>query len=451
MFKSQICVLLLVLFAATAFARTPVILISIDGMRPDYVTNPKACSMSFPTLRSFLTEGTYAEGVVGVLPTITYPSHTTLVTGVEPARHGIVSNNTFDPELTNQSGWFWYGEDIKVDTLWDAAARKGLVTASIGWPVTVGQRNIRYNIPEYWRAGNDEDRKLIRALSTPELYDPVEKQFRSIPENAGAFLATDRAKAQAAIYAISHLNAQFLTLHLSTLDEEEHEHSPFSPQACETLSELDKQVALIEKAAIAASPRAIIAVVSDHGFVRTDHRLNLQVPFVNAGLITIAPPTYPLGIATTITQWKAAIFPGGGTAAIVLHDPSDKSTEEAVRKLLRELASNPANGIAAVLEKAEIEKFGGFPNASFVVDLQPGYQLGNAYQGELITPAPSTGMHGYLPSHPEMRASFFVRGTDVAVGRDLGVIDMRQIAPTLATFLGVKLTDAHQPALDVRK
>ena len=135
MLRFRICILLLVFSAAVAFAQSPVVLISIDGMRPDYITT-HACPNAFPTLQGFLTEGTYAEGVIGVLPTITYPSHTTLITGVEPARHGIWGNTTFDPESTNQSGWYWYAEDIKADTLWDAAARKGLVTASVGWPVT---------------------------------------------------------------------------------------------------------------------------------------------------------------------------------------------------------------------------------------------------------------------------------------------------------------------------
>lgn len=447
MLKSLICALLLTLLAATALGQSPVILISIDGMRPDYITNPKACSVPLPTLQHYLTRGTYAEGVTGVLPTITYPSHTTLVTGVEPAKHGIWSNATFDPNMTNQSGWYWYAEDIKADTLWDAASRKGLVTASLGWPVTVGQRNIRYNIPEYWRARNSEDRKLIRALSTPGFFDAVEKQFRANPDSEGGPLANDAAYAQAAIYAITHEHARFVTLHLASLDHEEHLHSPFSPQACQTLAELDKQVASLEKAAIAAYPDAVIAVVSDHGFVRTDYRLNLLVPFVKAGLITLGSPAN----RPSVYEWKAFVFPGGGTAAIVLHDPGDKTTEEAVRKLLHELMSNPANGIAAVLEKPEIESLGGFPNATFVVDLQTDYQLGTALQGEMIEAAPSTGMHGYLPSHPEMRASFFLRGKGVAAGRNLGVIDMRQIAPTLAKILGVTLKDAKQPPLSIKK
>jgi predicted AlkP superfamily pyrophosphatase or phosphodiesterase len=441
--KIRICALLFLLSAAMAFAQSPVVLISVDGLRPDYITNPKACPSPFPTLQRFITEGTYADGVTGVLPTVTYPSHTTLITGVEPARHGIWSNLTFDPESTNKSGWYWYAEDIKADTLWDAAARNGIVTASVGWPVTVGQPNIRYNIPEYWRARNAEDRKLLRALSTPELYDSVGKQLRAVFEAAEENpLALDAAHTQAAIYAIAHGHARFVTLHLIALDEAEHKHSPFSPQACQTLVELDKQVELVEHAALAAWPSAVIAVVSDHGFTRTDYRVNLMVPLVAAGLLKLQPNT---------GEWKAAIFPGGGSAAIVLRDPNDKTTEEAVRTLLHQLAANPANGIGAILEKPEIEKLGGFPNATFVVDLQTNYQVGYASQGELVTPAPSTGTHGYLPSHPEMRASFFLCGKGIAAGRNLGIVDMRQIAPTLAKILGVTLKDARQPQLNVHK
>jgi predicted AlkP superfamily pyrophosphatase or phosphodiesterase len=448
MLRLRTCVLLLLLSAAAAFAQSPVVLISIDGMRPDYITNPKACPSGFPTLQSFLTEGTYAEGVTGVLPTITYPSHTTLITGVEPARHGILGNTTFDPEWNNQSGWYWYAQDIKADTLWDAAARKGLITASVGWPVTVGEHNIRYNIPEYWRARNNEDRKLLRALSTPELYDAAEKQLRTIQNPDDAPLAIDEAYAQAAIYAIANKHARFVTLHLTTLDHEEHVHSPFSPQACQTLVELDKQVKLVADAAVAADPDAVVAVVSDHGFARTDHRVNLQVPLIKAGLITLGQSHSG---SLTVSAWKASIFPGGGSAGIVLHDPNDKVTEEIARKLLHELASDPANGIGAVLERPEIEKLCGFPNAAFVVDLKLDYQLGYATQGDLVTPAPSTGSHGYLPSHPEMRASFFIRGKGIAAGRDLGIIDMRQIAPTVAKLLGADLKDAKQPPLNVRK
>jgi predicted AlkP superfamily phosphohydrolase/phosphomutase len=73
------------------------VMISVDGLRPDYVTAAEAHGAKIPNLRRFLREGTYAEGTQGVVPTVTYPSHTTRVTGVWPAKHGILANTTFDP------------------------------------------------------------------------------------------------------------------------------------------------------------------------------------------------------------------------------------------------------------------------------------------------------------------------------------------------------------------
>ena len=79
--------------AATAVAQDQgpplLVVISVDGLRPDYITAADAHGAKIPNLRRFLKEGAYAEGVEGVVPTVTYPSHTTLVTGVWPAKHGI--------------------------------------------------------------------------------------------------------------------------------------------------------------------------------------------------------------------------------------------------------------------------------------------------------------------------------------------------------------------------
>ena len=114
------------LLAATPASARPVLLISIDGLRPGDVAEAEQRGLRIPNLRRFLAEGSYADGVIGVLPTVTYPSHTTLLTGASPARHGIVSNNTFDPAQINAGGWYWYASDIKLPTLWSASARAGL-------------------------------------------------------------------------------------------------------------------------------------------------------------------------------------------------------------------------------------------------------------------------------------------------------------------------------------
>src|SRR6185437_5619346 len=113
--------------------------------------------LKLPHLRRILAEGTHASGVRGVLPTVTYPSHTTILTGVWPDKHGIPSNVVLDPFDKNAAGWYWYAESIKVPTLWDAAAKAGLRPGSVSWPVSVGARSVTYLIPEYWRAPKGPD------------------------------------------------------------------------------------------------------------------------------------------------------------------------------------------------------------------------------------------------------------------------------------------------------
>ena len=126
-----------------------VLLISVDGLRPDYVTAADRHGLKILYLRRLMREGAHAATVRGVLPTSTYPSHTTLVTGTTPAKHGIYSNHPFDPSTRNPNSWYWYAEDLRVPTLWDAASRAGIVTGSVSWPVTVGAPGIRFNLPEY--------------------------------------------------------------------------------------------------------------------------------------------------------------------------------------------------------------------------------------------------------------------------------------------------------------
>src|SRR5438128_643317 len=133
---------------AQSRAAVPVVLISIDGMKPDYVLEADKHGLKIPNLRRLLAEGAHASGVTGVLPTVTYPSHTTMVTGVAPARHGVIANSPFDPFSKNLNGWYWYAEDITVPTLWDACAKARIVTGSVDWPVTVAA-NITFNIVQY--------------------------------------------------------------------------------------------------------------------------------------------------------------------------------------------------------------------------------------------------------------------------------------------------------------
>ncbi|HWI17614.1 MAG TPA: alkaline phosphatase family protein, partial [Vicinamibacterales bacterium] len=112
-----------------------VVMISIDGLMPSSYLDP-ALAAQTPNLRRLAKDGVWADGVVGVLPTVTYPSHTTLITGVEPSVHGIYDNRIFDPEDKSEGAWFWYARGIKVPTLPMAARARGLRAGAVTWPVT---------------------------------------------------------------------------------------------------------------------------------------------------------------------------------------------------------------------------------------------------------------------------------------------------------------------------
>ena len=411
------------------------VMISVDGLRPDYITAADAHGAKIPNLRRFLKEGAYAEGVEGVVPTVTYPSHTTLVTGVWPAKHGILANTTFDPLQKNYQGWYWYTEDIRVPTLWDAAAKAGRGTASVQWPVTVGA-HITWNIPEFWRANTEDDGKLLRAVSTPGLLAEAQVELGPYRGGTDASVEGDENRGRYAQWMLEKKHPGLLTLHLIALDHIEHETGPFSPESIAVLERLDSAIGKVRATAERLAPgRAYLAVVSDHGFASTGAQLNLFPPFRDAKLFTVDDQG-------KITDWKAMPWVTGGSAAIVLHDPADTVSSVQVQELLAKLASDPANGIDRVLDADELHKRGGYPAASFFVSLKPGWKTGYALDGPLLSQTKPGGTHGELPDLPDLRAAFFLVGPGVPAGRSLGILDMRDIAPTLAHLAGLSLPSA---------
>jgi predicted AlkP superfamily pyrophosphatase or phosphodiesterase len=409
------------------------VMISVDGMRPDYITAADAHGAKVPNLRRFLKEGTYADGVTGVVPTVTFPSHTTLVTGVWPAKHGIPANTTFDPLRQSPSpNLYWYAEDIRVPTLWTAATAVGRTTASVDWPVTVGA-DITWNIPAFWVA----DAKLLRAVSTRGLLEDARVELGDYDRVNDTLVQGDENRGRYAQWILEKKHPALLTLHLIALDGVEHQTGPFSPESLAVLETIDGVIGKIRDAAEKLAPgRAYIAVVSDHGFVRADTQLDVIPLFREAKLISVNDNG-------KITDWKAMPWMAGGSIAVVLKDPSDATTLAQVRELLAKSAGDPANGIDRVVEADDLHKGGGFPSASFFVNLKPGWQTGTALDGPVASKTAKVGgTHGAWPDLPELRSSFFLVGPGVPAGKSLGVIDMRDVAPTLAHEVGLTMPTA---------
>jgi predicted AlkP superfamily pyrophosphatase or phosphodiesterase len=429
------------LLASQKPSRPAVLFISIDGLKPEAVLHAGEHGLLLPNLSRLVNDGAYATGVRGVLPTVTYPSHVTLLTGASPARHGILANTTFDPLEKNQNGWYWYAEDIKVPTLWDAAHDAGLKTANVYWPVSVGAKTIDYNLPQIWRATTEDDRKLQRALSTPGLEPELTSALGRYPGGGEETIDQDEIRARFAERILTTRHPDFMTVYLTGLDTAQHENGPWSPEANAVLSRLDAVVGQLRAAAEQSAPgRSYVCVVSDHGFARVEHAVNLNAAFAAEKLLTATP-------GGEIKDWKAIPWSTGGSTAIVLHDPSDTVARMRVAHLLHRLAAAPSSGIDRVLNADEMRAQGGFPQAEFVVSFKPGYELGSGTRMPLVSTPEEHGNHGYLAENPEMLSSFFLAGPGVAHGRSLGEIDMRQIAPTLATVMGISLSAAEREPL----
>jgi predicted AlkP superfamily pyrophosphatase or phosphodiesterase len=426
-------------FAQRPRAR-PVLLISIDGLRPADVLDSQQRGLHLPNLQAFLKQGSYAHDVRGVLPTLTYPSHTTLITGVSPYVHGIGSNLTFDPTNQNQQGWDWYAADIRVPTLWDAAHAAGLSTANVHWPVSVGAQ-VDWNLPQIWRTGMPDDRKLVAALSTPGLLPSLEKDLGPYADGIDESLAGDQNRTKFAIHLLETRKPQFMTAYVTALDTEQHATGPDTPTSRKTLEGIDVLIGDLVAAARRVHPDGVIAIVSDHGFAPVKQDINFYAPFIKAGLVTIKDGK--------IADWQAAVWNDGGSAAIVLKDPNNAEVKARVAALLKQLQNDPQYHIDRVLDRDQLVAQGGTDKASWFVLLKIGYELGVTPDAPLPAPPHFLGMHGYDPADPEMRSTFLIEGPGIAAGKNLGSIDMRDIAPTLAQLMGASLPQAQGHALQV--
>ena len=349
----------------------------------------------------------------------------------------LVIKATFDPERKNLGGWYWYAEDIKVPTLWDAAKSAGLTTASVNWPVSVGAP-VDENIPEYWRANTPDDMKLERVLSTPGLAARLERETGL---SVGDVLQnTPRGDTNKAIWVakmMADFKPDFVTVHLSAVDEQQHTYGPGSPEAHAAIENADAALGVMEDAARAAHPDEVVVLVSDHGFAPIAHEVHITNAFVEAGLVT-------LDDKHRIASWEAMPWVTGGSSANMLARPDDAALKAKVAALLQKLAADPNSGVLRIADENEIARLGGGRGPSFWVDYKIGYLPSGALNGPLVTDGASVrGSHGYFPEHAEMHSTFLIEGPGIPAGKNLGEIDMRDIAPTVARVMNVSLPSAQ--------
>jgi predicted AlkP superfamily pyrophosphatase or phosphodiesterase len=423
-----------VLLFAQVQQQVRVVLISIDGLSPEHYLHPERLGVKVPTLEALRNSGSFAEAVVGQYPSVTYPSHVSIVTGVRPARHGVVYNTIFDPPNGSQR-WYWESSAIRVPTLWDLALARGLKVGAVSWPVTVGAR-INCLVPEAVPTPPGETTvDLLRRLSTPGLLDQVLQQTSPAvlePTNAPE---RDRFMAKATIHIIKTCQPHLTILHLFDTDTAQHAYGKDSPQAKRAFESTDALIGEIVRATEEAGVRDQTAfiITGDHGFYRVHSALQPNVVLREAGLLKT-------DASGRITTWKAAAH----SAVVRLSDPRDKATAQRALTLFRDLARNQYNGIFRIVERSELDSAGAYPEALFVIEPVEGYMVTAGLEGNrFVVPTRTRGNHGYWPSIPAMHTGFIAAGFGVKPGIVIPTMRQIDIAPTIAAMMGLDLKGAE--------
>lgn len=412
-----------------------VVLISIDGMKPEYYTKADQYKLKIPNLRAFCREGSFAEGSETVYPSLTYPSHTTLVTGNRPATHGIISNQTWRGLETNKTEeWYWYANAIKSPTLWTEARKAGLKTGAVAWPATAGAE-IDYLIPEIWEGSFNTSFKTSIAKSTAGLSELI---LKSLPDPPPTLL-NDLVRVQAAKTIISKYKPNLLLVHFVEVDYQQHRKGIFSSEAKAKLEETDEFIGQIINATKEAGifEKTSFFVVSDHGFAPVEKQFRPAVLLAKEGFITIAKDGQ-------VIEWQALPFGQGGSTAIMMKNPNDKISEFKIIEMLEKFANKPNSPINRVVKRAELDKLGSSTEASCFLEAAPGYEINSELTGSLTENSKDyLATHGGLPTRSEMYASFIASGHGIKKGVHEPFTKNIHVAPTIATILGFSLPQAE--------
>jgi predicted AlkP superfamily pyrophosphatase or phosphodiesterase len=411
-----------------------VILVSIDGLIPEYYIRPQDFGLSLPNLQALRDAGSYAEAVVGQYPSVTYPSHTSMVTGVRPARHGIISNTRFDPE-GGSAQWYREAAALKARTLWEVAAAAGQRTAALSWPVTVGAR-IDVLIPESQALPGKTWLDTMRGMSTPGLVDAVLAQIGGFGETDNQDIAKrDRFFAAATVHAIRTHKPNVLMLHLVQTDAAQHRFGRHSPEAKAAFTAVDGHMGEIVRAVEEAGLRARTAfvVTGDHGFYRVHSALQPNVVLRRAGLLQT-------GAEGKIQAWQAAAHGG----AVRLKDPADRALARRVEGLFRELADGRYRGLFRVVDRSELDALGAYPEALLFVEPVDGYMVSGGFDGdEFVSPTATRGSHGYLPDQPALYTGLILSGAGVRAGLVIPRARQIDVGPTAARLLGLEMGETE--------
>lgn len=438
--RPLLALLLLAVFASAE--ERHVVMISVDALRPEFYLDPASVGAKAPNLVALRDEGACVEAVESVFPSVTYPNHASLVTGVRPARHGILANTVF---LAPKSPtWYVSASMFKCPTLWDRAKGAGLTVASVHWPTSEGAK-IDFLVPEpdyrprdqdaMWKEtleGSRPEGFLLKVAARSGMVDPKEMDEPKL----------DQLITTAACVAIEEGKPGLVLVHLLEVDGAQHEHGRDGAEVAAALEAVDGCIGRIResiaKAGIAAT--TTIVLCGDHGFMTVRGGFRPNAALKKAGLA---------GDLRGGKGWKVRAHTSGNQAEIYVEDPKDQALVDAAWKAIDEASTRDGKKLVRMLSRKELDEMGTCPGAAFAIAGEDGVSV----EGDASEPAwkeygAPKGNHGSLPTFPQLHTGLILAGRGVKKGARLQAARVIDVAPTAARLLGIEMPDVEGHALD---
>lgn len=420
-----LCLFLVAVVFAWAQPAKHVILISIDGLRPDFYLEDK---WRAPNLKKLMKEGVYANGIRSVFPSVTYPAHTTIITGAYPARHGVYYNA---PINAKPGQWYWEENYIKTPTLWDAVKSAGLTSAAVMWPVTVGAP-IDYNFPVK-RADEDEKTDQLSVtlpyVTPAGLMDEIQQKAtgKLMPEDFSGNYTIDKTIGKMGAYLFKTYRPNLMALHFVTLDHMQHEEGREGPAIEKSLSLIDSLVGVVVQTVADAGLQGSTAIIitGDHGFVNSTRSFSPNVLLAQHGLLSK-------------DDWRARFHSAGGAAFLYLKDPRDTAALEKVRQIFKSLPPDQQKAFRLV-DRTELDTAGANPEVALGLAMKQGYAANNNMMGMVVKEKKKGGSHGYFPDFKEIQTGFIAAGAGIGTKRIKEEMGIKDVAPMIARLLGLSL------------
>jgi arylsulfatase A-like enzyme len=425
--------------------RPRALVISIDGFAAFYWRDPAA---RLATLRRLAERGVVAAGVETVFPSTTWPTHVSLVTGVRPALHGVVGNHVLNratgraEDLTGDP-IYDAADLIRVPTFYDRAHAAGLCVAAVDWPATRHAGSIAFNLPFF------KSQAVFEAHTEPAVWRelaalgyPMDRQgeWAQLPRR---FLK-DAMVTDVAGHVIHRHAPDLLLVHFLCVDSLQHLHGPRSPEAYWAIQYVDGLIGRL-LATLSEPERTNVFIVSDHGFLPVRREIRPNVRLRALGLLDT-------DAEGQIARAEARVVMNHGAAYVYVREGAAQATT--ARQVASELARLP--GVAAVWTADQYAGLG-LPSPAehrqvgdVLVEAAEGYLFVDDALGDEESDRPHhLGTHGQRGSHPSNHAFFLAAGPAIRRGLELGVIPSRDVAPTIASTLGLDMGPIEGRALAI--